>query len=220
MHKHFRLLSIRDNILQTGVATDADAHIKSQGLWVKLESQYNLTALDEREDSITNGYEDENGDSVDPWHAFSLPEEEYGEAMFEKRINPDGSNSPSLDLSGSRRGSKDTVADSEEPGSSPAPGRRSARSTKGTRGGRVSRLQEEAEAERGSRRSSKAASVAEDVTMGEDDDEEEEEDDDDGEVEKEEEKGTPRPGRGGRGGRARGTAARGRAGTTRGKRKR
>lgn len=159
MHKHFRMIAIHDYMISQGVVNPNDAHTSIRGIWEKLGTLYNLPVLDEREDSIMNDLANEDGEIVELYSPFSLPEEEYGAMMFARRLDPNGTNSP--DLAPSRRES--TIADTDEPGSSPAPGKRSGRSVRTpARGGRVSRLQNEAES---SRRTSKAPSVAEDEIM-------------------------------------------------------
>lgn len=153
------MLAIHDYMASQGVVNPNDDHTKIPGIWEKLASLYNLPILDEREDSIINDVQDENGELVELYCPFSLPEEEYGAKMFAKRLDPDGSKSP--EEGPSRRES--TVADTDEPGSSPAPGRRSGRNTRTpARGPRVSKLQHEVDS---SRRTSKARSVTEDETM-------------------------------------------------------
>ena len=153
-----------------GVVNPGDEHTSVPGLWIKLGSLYNLPVLDEREDSIPQGSSDDNASPKNESRAPSdLPDAE--------------SESPSVITS--RRES--TIADTDEPASSPAPGRRTGRATR--RGGRVSKLQQEAA---GSRRSSssKAASVTEDDVMedaGDDDQTEEGSAEPDGEDEAEKE---------------------------------
>lgn len=168
MHRHFRMLAIRDYMITQGVINLDQEHTKTPGIWAKLGSLYNLPILDDREDSIMNDIpaDDVDGGIIELYSPFSLPEEEYGDLMFAKRINENGSESPERDPSTVR---ESTVADTDEPGSSPAPGRRgaaaTARSTRTpkARGRRISKLQNEVESS--SRRTSKATSVNEDETM-------------------------------------------------------
>ncbi|KAI1611669.1 chromatin modification-related protein EAF7-domain-containing protein [Exophiala viscosa] len=213
LHKHFRMIAIRDHLLAQGIIGPDDPHTTSTGIWKKLDSLYDLAKLDEREDSIIDA-----GD--DTFRDFELPREDFEELMWQKRLAPDGTQSPDW----SRRES--TVADTDEPRSSPVPGsvKPSRPGRVSRRSGRVSQLQNEVETEsKGSRRTSKANSVAEvdeDQVMedaGEEDHddaadehenretEEEEESDEQPEEEEEEEKKTPsaRGGRGGRRGRGR-----------------
>ncbi len=179
MHKHFRMLAIRDYMIGQGVVNPDQEHTKIPGIWEKLGSLYNLPILDEREDSIMNDLPDDDGEPIELYSPFSLPEDEYGDLMFAKRLNEDGSESPKRDPSMH----ESTVADTDEPDCSPAPGRRATRNTRTpVRGSRVSKMQNEVDS---SRRTSKATSVNEDETIeegaedgdgaesGEDEDEEE-----------------------------------------------
>jgi MRG-binding protein len=153
------MLAIHDYMTSQGVVNPSDEHTKIPGIWEKLDSLYNLPILDDREDSIMNDLPDESEEVVELYSPFSLPEDEYGAKMFARRLEPDGSKSPDEDPS--RRES--TVADTDEPGSSPAPGRRSGRKARTpARAARVSKLQHEVDS---SRRTSKATSVNEDETM-------------------------------------------------------
>ncbi|KAJ5752892.1 hypothetical protein N7520_009809 [Penicillium odoratum] len=125
-------------------------HLSIPGIWKKLGTLYNLEALNERvskpspnlgisllielfnqEDSvITDMNEDEDGVS-ERYCPFELPYDEYGDLMFERRLATEGSSSPVMSRhADSRRGS--TVADTDEPRSSPAPSR-GRKSTRGTR---------------------------------------------------------------------------------------
>jgi MRG-binding protein len=207
-------MAIREHLLSQGVINAEDPHTTISGIWAKLSSLYDLSKLDEREDSVTDISDDPAKGSA-YFRDFELPHEDFEDLMWQKRLAPEGTQSPDW----SRRGS--TVADTDEPRSSPNPGGGSTRSSvrgAGTgrttrRGGRSSRLQNEIETERSSRRTSKANSVAdEDQTMddaGDEDEEEpatgeEEESDEEEDAEPEEKKGgSTRGGRGGRRGRGR-----------------
>ncbi|KAL2000881.1 hypothetical protein VTN02DRAFT_2522 [Thermoascus thermophilus] len=143
MHKHFRMLAISEYLKSQGYAPAHEEHTRIPGIWKKLGTLYNLPALDEREDAlITDG-----SDDSELYCPFELPEDEYGDLMFARRLALEGSSSPAT--SGhpeSRRGS--IVADTDEPRSSPAPsrGRRGNRGRHSTRGTRSTRLQVEIEA--------------------------------------------------------------------------
>ena len=174
------MIAIHNFMVAQGVVSSEDEHTTIPGIWTKLESLYNLPILDEREDSILHNSSDENGSPGESYCPYELPDTEYGALKFDKRINLDGSKSPAL--LNSRRES--TITNTDEPASSPAPGRRGGRATR--RGGRVSKLQQEVGS---SRRSSKAASAIDgDEPMGDAADEEMDEEggdeaDEDGEVE-------------------------------------
>jgi MRG-binding protein len=155
MHKHFRMLSIRDYLLMEGVISPEEQHTKFRGIWEKLGSLYDLSTLDEREDSLMNMTHDEDEENSDHCISFTLPSDEYGERMFERRLEPEGTDSPAMQFS---RG-ESTIADTDEPRSSPVSGRNARASA---RRGKASRLQKEVQ---NSRRTSKATSTADDETM-------------------------------------------------------
>ncbi|WEW55901.1 hypothetical protein PRK78_001336 [Emydomyces testavorans] len=156
MHKHFRMLAISEHMKSQGYATDE--HTRIPGIWKKLGTLYNLAALDEREDPFARDGSEEIEVSSEPYCPFSPKEDEYGDMMFARRLAPDGSSSPPSSLHApSRRES--TIADTDEPRSSPAPprgGRRRGRPTRRTIGTRLSKLQTELE-------SSDKASLNEDI---------------------------------------------------------
>ena len=181
MHKHFRMIAIRDFMLNQGVTTLEEPHTTTAGIWKKLQSLYDLEKLDEREDSIIDGGIDDDSKETTYWRDFELPREDFEELMWQRRLAPDGTQSPDV----SRRES--TVADSDEPRSSPVSTTRSVRGgrTSGRRGGRLSRLQNELETEKSSRRTSKANSVADEDQVMEDAEEEDEEGQDSDEEEEE-----------------------------------
>ena len=156
VHKHFRMVAIRDYMLNTGVINPEDAHTSTSGIWKKLETLYDLEKLDEREDSVTSDGVDDKGKTVPYWREFELPRDDFEEMMWDRRLAPEGTSSPEM----SRRES--TVADTDEPRSSPVSNRGTVRSGKGSarKSGRLSRLQNELETERSSRRTSKAGSTA------------------------------------------------------------
>jgi MRG-binding protein len=155
MHRHFRMLAIREYLLMEGVVSPEDQHTKFRGIWEKLGSLYDLSTLHEREDSLMNETNDDDEENSDNYISFTLPSDEYGERMFERRLEPQGTDSPAMQFS--RRES--TIADTDEPRSSPISGRNARAST---RRGKASRLQHEVE---NSRRTSKATSIAEDEIM-------------------------------------------------------
>jgi MRG-binding protein len=211
MHKHFRMLAIHDYMISQGVVNPADEHTRIPGIWQKLGTLYDLPTLDEREDSIMNDGIDENGAVVEYYRPFDLPDsqfEDQKDQKFQHARDPDGSESPELQMS--RRES--TIADTDEPRSSPAPGKGWARGWRASaRKGRTSRLQNEIES---SRRTSKATSIADDDETMEDADEEEDQGSVDApeiESDQEEEKRTgSRRGRGSKRGGTRGSIKRGR----------
>ena len=104
-----------------------------------------------KEDSLTFDTVDSNETTEDSSRAFSLPEPDFGDMMFQRRLNPDASESPPASAMGDSV-QESAVADTEgtciytrvlnfhqltvltEPGSSPAhkPSRRSQRGTRST----------------------------------------------------------------------------------------
>ncbi|PGH11532.1 hypothetical protein AJ80_07098 [Polytolypa hystricis UAMH7299] len=189
MHKHFRMLAISDHLRSQGYAPANEQHTRIPGIWRKLGTLYNLPALDEREDPFVTDMSEEVEPENELYSPFELPEDEYGDMMFERRLAPEGTASPPMSLvGGSRRGS--TVADTDEPRSSPAPsrgGRRGTRSkrataptsttaptttttTTTTRGTRSTRLQVEIDTSK-SRSGDKRSPSNEDDTVEDDDDE-------------------------------------------------
>ncbi len=167
MHKHFRMMAIREYLLTEGLIGYEEEHTRIPGLWEKLGSLYDLSTLDDREDSIINGVNDDGDEDSDSFSIFTLPSDEYGERMFEKRLKPEGTDSPAMQFS--RRES--TVADTDEPRSSPVSLRGSGRSARAsTRRGPVSKLQNEVD---NSRRTSKATSNADETMEDAGDDENE-----------------------------------------------
>ena len=205
MHKHFRMISIRNQLSSEGLIYDDDEHTSVAGIWKKLNSLYNLPGLDEREDAEVNDGGDEELQSY--WRDFELPRDDFESMMWERRLAPEGTSSPEM----SRRES--TVADTDEPRSSPVPGRAAGGGRGGRAGarksGRLSRLHTEVDTEDQSKASSVAADEdhpMEDATevgdeSGNGDDETDEEDE-------EEKKGSGK--RGGRGGKRGRGARRGR----------
>ena len=58
---------------------------KIPGIWAKLETLYDLDALDTREDEYS-GWADTTGEDEEERKSFSLPEETYGEDMWQRRL--------------------------------------------------------------------------------------------------------------------------------------
>lgn len=141
MHKHFRMVGIRDYMLSQGVINISDEHTSTAGIWRKLESLYDLPRLDEREDSVVADGMDDNGKSLLYWRDFELPRDDFEAMMWDRRLAPDGTSSPEY----SRRES--TVADTDEPRSSLISSRGAGRGGRGSarKSGRLSRLQNELE---------------------------------------------------------------------------
>ncbi|KAJ5166979.1 uncharacterized protein N7482_005760 [Penicillium canariense] len=177
VHKHFRMLAIADYLKSQGYAPSSAEHMRIPGIWKKLATLYNLEALDERENAVFTDVNEDDDEPSEMYWSFELPYDEYGDLMFERRLATEGSLSPVTSRHAeSRRGS--TVADTDEPRSSPAPsrGRKFNRSTRQVaRETRSSRLQVDI----GSGSQGKASD--EDVDSGEESDAPEEGEDEEGE---------------------------------------
>ncbi|KAJ4289174.1 hypothetical protein N0V90_011516 [Kalmusia sp. IMI 367209] len=99
MHKHFRMISIHADMRSHGFATDDAPHTRIPGIWNKLDSLFDLRALDEREDAYAFS---EEPNPLDPEEAsaipaFELPEYDFGEFMWQRRFHgpeSDTSSSP------------------------------------------------------------------------------------------------------------------------------
>ncbi|CAG7916605.1 unnamed protein product [Penicillium olsonii] len=176
IHKHFRMLAISDYLKSQGYAPSTAEHMRIPGIWKKLGSLYNLEALDEREDSVITDANDDDDGSSERYCPFELPYEEYGDMMFERRLAMEDSLSPVASRTSradeSRRGS--TVADTDEPRSSPVPsrGRNSNRSARpSTRGTRSTRLQVEIGPGSQGKTSDEGGDSADDTGANDDDDE-------------------------------------------------
>ncbi|KAL9100612.1 MAG: hypothetical protein Q9163_004028 [Psora crenata] len=157
MHKHFRMIAISEHLRSNGYTSAQDEHTRPRGIWKKLGKLYNLEALDEIEDTKSLGYRRDGESSKEPFYEFDLPDEEYRDMMFARRLAPGRPSSPpslpyQLHREGSRR-RQSTVDDTSEARSSPA-SNRGARVVRGARGKRTSQL---AELSRKGRRGSKAS---------------------------------------------------------------
>ncbi|KAI9718588.1 MAG: hypothetical protein M1812_004039 [Candelaria pacifica] len=96
MHKHFRMIAISQQLRNHGYTSQQDSHTKIPGIWEKLGTLYNLEALDERDNSLAEEDAEEEGEPAKAaYFPFELPEEDYGDLMFDRRLAPDGSSSPS-----------------------------------------------------------------------------------------------------------------------------
>jgi MRG-binding protein len=92
MHKHFRMIAISENLRSHGFMSPADEHMRPAGIWKKLEGLYSLEALDQREDGF--GYPSTSDSTEELFVDFDLPEEDYWDMMFARRLAPAGTSSP------------------------------------------------------------------------------------------------------------------------------
>lgn len=179
MHKHFRMIAISEHLRNHGFDPDKVKHTRIPFIWQKLRTFYNLDIIDDREN-----FEDDEPE--DRYNEFSLPEDIFGEAMYQRRFaDPEDppSSPPQLDL--------------ENGPSSPAKKRKRGDTTSRTRGTSREDTEEVTDAQspiersttKGSRGRTRAASAAKaekaDTTEDEEDNEEGEEGDESGSGEEE-----------------------------------
>ncbi|KAI1877276.1 uncharacterized protein JN550_001348 [Neoarthrinium moseri] len=86
MHKHFRMLAISEHLRNHGINPDVETHTRIPGIWAKLRTLYSLDLIDEREN-----YDDD----VDKYKEFGLPNTEYWDMMFARRLPENPSEAPS-----------------------------------------------------------------------------------------------------------------------------
>ncbi len=113
MHKHFRMMAISQHMRDHGYTPENAPHTSIAGIWKKLNSLYDMDALDSRvclsdncrgigEHSVDEEQEDailesdaENEDSRRPrFRQFSLPKRDFGARMFRRRLASNPSSSP------------------------------------------------------------------------------------------------------------------------------
>lgn len=104
LHKHFRMISIHNDMTSHGFASEKAPHTRIPGIWKKLDQLYDLETLDARENEFIFG---ESADSTDgndapPTPDFELPEDEFGEMMWHSRFrdseSPDVSSPPLIPI--------------------------------------------------------------------------------------------------------------------------
>lgn len=89
MHKHFRMISIHNDMRSLGYAPEDAHHTRIPGVWEKLNQLYDLHALDERENSFAfhDMPDPFDPDEADDVPEFELAEEDFGELMWQKRFH-------------------------------------------------------------------------------------------------------------------------------------
>ena len=107
------MISISENLRDHGHFLPQDAHTRIPGIWEKLGSLYNLETLDARvslpdlgpwkalahsfkEDAFGEPIQIDGDPAKQPFHPFALPEDEYWDMMFAKRLAPQETSSPPL----------------------------------------------------------------------------------------------------------------------------
>ncbi|KAL8788813.1 MAG: hypothetical protein Q9213_001484 [Squamulea squamosa] len=135
-----------------GYTPSEHEHTRIPGIWKKLGSLYNLEALDDRENAFSRASSPDDAENKNSSYQFSLPNDEYGKMIFDRRLAPAGSSSPptsirppsagGTSMAATRRAS--TIEDTEDVRSSPASARggRMTGSARQTRSTRRSQLQE------------------------------------------------------------------------------
>ncbi|KAI9762061.1 MAG: hypothetical protein M4579_000697 [Chaenotheca gracillima] len=201
MHKNFRMIALSQFMREHGYASARSPHTRTPGIWKKLESLYDLDAIDEREDAFLEADESARDTEHETFYPFVLPNDEYLDMQLEKAVNPEGTASPPVleKPKPSKRGGKanrasgratraSTIEDTEEePRSSPMPGRggrggRSARAVKQTPKARVQAEARASSTRRGTKiptPTDEDAGASEDNTNEEDEEEDEDEEEGD-----------------------------------------
>lgn len=88
LHKHFRMISIHNDMTSHGFATEKAPHTRIPGIWKKLDQLYDLETLDARENEFAFS---DQPDPVERAQAedlpdFELPEDEFGEMLWQSRF--------------------------------------------------------------------------------------------------------------------------------------
>ncbi|KAK0249414.1 hypothetical protein B0A54_16235 [Friedmanniomyces endolithicus] len=101
IHKHFRLIALHQFLLNDGYIHPRNEHTRPAGIWRKLQTLYDLEALDEREDArqlselsleSSNGEGDEEDDvyseAGNKIHRedFALPDDTYADLKWRQRF--------------------------------------------------------------------------------------------------------------------------------------
>ncbi|KAL8889427.1 MAG: hypothetical protein Q9215_003314 [Flavoplaca cf. flavocitrina] len=94
VHKHFRIIAISQYLQSHGYTPLEHEHTRIPHIWKKLESLYNLEALDDRENAFSRASSPDTEGTEMPSHQFTLPHDDFGKMMFERRLAPEGSSSP------------------------------------------------------------------------------------------------------------------------------
>ncbi|KAL8979170.1 MAG: hypothetical protein Q9205_005433 [Flavoplaca limonia] len=128
VHKHFRIIAISQYLQSHGYTPLEHEHTRIPHIWKKLESLYNLEALDDRENAFSRASSPDTEGTEMPSHQFTLPHDDFGKMMFERRLAPEGSSSPPASTrppsagstSAAATGRASTIEDTEDLRSSPA----------------------------------------------------------------------------------------------------
>ncbi|KAL8903682.1 MAG: hypothetical protein Q9171_007315 [Xanthocarpia ochracea] len=146
------MIALSQHLQSHGYTPSEHEHTRISGIWKKLDSLYNLEALDDRENAWSRTSSPDGEESVKSSYEFRLPEEDYGQMMVDRRLAPAGSSSPPASTrppsagstSRAATGRASTIEDTEDVRSSPASvrGAKATGSARQTRSTRRSQLHE------------------------------------------------------------------------------
>jgi len=181
------MISIHNDMRSHGFATEDAPHTRIPGIWKKLNQLYALDALDERENQYAFSEDPDPLDRDDAIHmpGFELPEDEFGELMWQKRFHREDSAAasspaimsidddkalyqPGMGLLKARPGSAQSQKAETPAEATPTP-----KTAKGTRASRANA--KTGKGSKASAKSSKAQSAASESAEEEEDDEEDDE---------------------------------------------
>lgn len=100
LHKHFRMISIHNDMTSHGFATEKVPHTRIPGIWKKLDQLYDLETLDARENefAFSDDPDPTKREEAETLPDFELPEDEFGEMMWQSRFreseSPEASSPP------------------------------------------------------------------------------------------------------------------------------
>lgn len=91
------MISIHNDMTSHGFASEKAPHTRIPGIWKKLDQLYDLETLDARENEhIFEGSADPtNREEAESLPDFELPEDDFGEMMWESRFDEGGSSAAS-----------------------------------------------------------------------------------------------------------------------------
>ncbi len=89
LHKHFRMISIHNDMTSHGFASEKAPHTRIPGIWKKLDQLYDLETLDARENefNFAESPDPTNHDETSDFPDFELPEDEFGEMIWHSRFH-------------------------------------------------------------------------------------------------------------------------------------
>ncbi|KAL8859266.1 MAG: hypothetical protein Q9178_004204 [Gyalolechia marmorata] len=166
------MIALSQHLQSHGYTPSEHEHTRISGIWKKLDSLYNLEALNDRENAWSRTSSPDAEESVKSSYEFRLPEDDYGHMMVDRRLAPAGSSSPPASTrppsagstSRAATGRASTIEDTEDVRSSPASVRGakaigSARQTRSTRRSQLHEVSSLPERKGGSKISPKEDSI-------------------------------------------------------------